>query len=162
MLELMYESKGLGLAANQVALPYRLFVMNPTADPEQKEHELVLINPVILERRGSVEGEEGCLSFPGLYQKVRRARTIKVQAYYLDGKAVEIVPTESLTSRVIQHEIDHLDGVLFIDKMGALAKFASRGALQDFEKEYRRAQERGEIPPDAQIKEELTALEALA
>jgi peptide deformylase len=162
MLELMYESKGLGLAANQVALPYRLFVMNPTADPEQKEHQLVLINPVILERRGSVEGEEGCLSFPGLYQKVRRARTIKVQAYNLDGEAVEIVPTESLTSRIIQHEIDHLDGVLFIDKMGALAKFASRGALQDFEKEYRRAQERGEIPPDAQTKEELKALEALA
>src|SRR5437763_11384747 len=131
MLELMYEARGLGLAATQVALPYQLFVANFAGDPQQKEDERVYINPVVLERKGSVEGEEGCLSFPGLFQKVRRAKTIRVQAYNLDGQAVEIVPTESLTSRVIQHEIDHLDGVLFIDKMGALAKFASRGALQD-------------------------------
>src|SRR5437762_1681747 len=89
MLELMYESKGLGLAANQVGLPYQLLVMNPTTEPQEKERERVLINPVILERRGSVEGEEGCLSFPGLYQKVRRARSIKVQAYNLQGESVE-------------------------------------------------------------------------
>ena len=162
MLELMYESKGLGLAANQVGLPYQLLVMNPTTEPQEKERERVLINPVILERRGSVEGEEGCLSFPGLYQKVRRAKTIKVQAYNLRGECVEIVPTEALESRVLQHEIDHLNGVLFIDKMGALAKFASRGSLQDLEREYRRAQERGEIASDPQLTQELNELEVLA
>src|SRR3954454_23331788 len=81
MLELMYEAKGLGLAANQVAWPFQLLVMNDLADPEQKDHEHVLINPVILERKGSIEGEEGCLSFPDLLQKVRRAKSVKVQAY---------------------------------------------------------------------------------
>src|SRR5205823_11352797 len=130
MLELMYESKGLGLAANQVALPYRLFVMNPTADPLQREHELVCINPVILERKGSVEGEEGCLSFPGLYQKVRRAKSIKVRAYNLDGEAIEEAWAD-LEARVVQHEVDHLHGVLFIDKMGPIAKLASRGTLKE-------------------------------
>ncbi len=86
MLELMYEARGLGLAANQVVLPYQLLVMNVTGDPQQREQELVLINPVVQERKGSVEGDEGCLSFPGLYQKVRRAKTVKVQAYNLDGQ----------------------------------------------------------------------------
>src|SRR4051812_34379492 len=89
MLELMYENHGLGLAANQVAWPFQLLVMNDLSDPEQKEHERVLINPVILERKGTMEGEEGCLSFPDLFQKVRRARTVTVQAYNLDGVAIE-------------------------------------------------------------------------
>ena len=164
MLALMYEARGLGLAAPQVALPFQMFVMNPTADPEQREHEKVLINPVILERRGTIEGEEGCLSFPGLYQKIRRAKSVKVQAYDLDGKEVlyEIAgstPEEQLCSRLMQHEIDHLDGVLFIDKMGPIAKLASRGSLKEFEREYRRAQRRGEIPPDADLEKALTELE---
>jgi peptide deformylase len=163
MLELMYEAKGLGLAANQVALPYQLLVMNATADPAQKEHERILINPVILDHGGGkVEGEEGCLSFPGLFQKVRRWRTVRVQAYDLEGKQVEVVPAEVLESRVLQHEIDHLHGELFIDKMGPLGKLASRGSLHQLEREYRKAQERDEIPPDAKIEEELSALAALA
>src|SRR5262245_39814632 len=73
MLELMYESHGIGLATNQVFLPYQMFVLNPSADPNKREEEAVYINPVILERKGTIEGEEGCLSFPGLFQKVRRA-----------------------------------------------------------------------------------------
>ena len=164
MLHLMYEARGLGLAAPQVALPFQMFVINPTADPEQRDKELVLINPVILERRGTIEGEEGCLSFPGLYQKIRRARSVKVQAYDLDGKdlLVEVAgstPEEQLCSRLLQHEIDHLDGVLFIDKMGPIAKLASRGALKEFERDYRRAQQRGDIPPDPDIEKMLTDLE---
>ena len=63
-----------------MVLPYRLLVINMTADPEQRDKELICINPVVVERKGSVEGEEGCLSFPGLFQKVRRAKTVKVQA----------------------------------------------------------------------------------
>ena len=120
MMEAMYEARGLGLAAPQVALPFQLLVMNMTGKPEEKELEAVYLNPVIVERKGSVEDEEGCLSFPGLYQKVRRAKTIKVQAYNLKGELVEKVVND-LEARAWQHEIDHLNGVLFIDKMGVLA-----------------------------------------
>jgi peptide deformylase len=161
MLELMYGARGLGLAANQVAWPFQLFVMNATANPEQADQQRVLINPVILERKGTIEGEEGCLSFPDLYQKVRRAKTVKVQAYDLDGNLFEIVTSElpqnlsELSSRVLQHEIDHLHGVLFIDKMGPLGKLAARGSLREFEREYRKAQEKGEIPSDAEIEKRL-------
>src|SRR5262245_44896032 len=151
MLELMYEARGLGLAAPQVALPFQLIVINPTADPQQREREQVLINPTLLERKGSVEGEEGCLSFPGLFQKVRRAKTVRVQAYNLKGEALDLVPADVLESRLLQHEIDHLHGVLFIDKMGTIAKLASRQALKDLEREYLRAQERGDLPPDAEL-----------
>jgi peptide deformylase len=147
MLELMYEARGLGLAAPQVALTYQMLVMNPTADPEQKEKELVLINPVILERKGTIEGEEGCLSFPKLFQKVRRAKTVKVHGYDLKGQELEIL-AHDLEARVLQHEIDHLHGILFIDKMGPIAKLSSRAALKEFEREFRKAQERGELPPD--------------
>lgn len=154
MLQLMYEAHGVGLATNQVFLTYQMFVMNPTADPEQREHERVFINPVVVERKGTIEGEEGCLSFPKLYQKVRRAKTVRVQAYNLQGEPVEET-YEDTPSRIVQHEIDHLHGVLFIDKMGAIAKLASRSALREFEREYRKAQEKGEIPPDDEIKRQL-------
>lgn len=158
MLELMYEARGLGLAANQVAWPFQLLVMNDLSDPAQKEREHVLINPVILERKGSVEGEEGCLSFPDLFQKVRRAKTVKVQAYNLEGQAIEIEASE-LTARIIQHEIDHLHGVLFIDNFGTIAKLASRSSLRAFEREHRRAQERGELPGDEVIRKMLEEME---
>ena len=157
MLELMYGAKGLGLAATQVALPYQLFVANFAGDPQQKEHERVYINPVILERKGSVEGEEGCLSFPGLFQKVRRAKTVRVQAYNLNGELVEEQASD-LASRVLQHEIDHLHGILYIDKMGTIARLASRSALKEFERDFQKARERGEIPPDAEIARALAAL----
>ncbi len=159
MLELMYERHGLGLAAPQVALPYQMTVINPTGDPEQKEHEAVLINPVVLEKKGSIEGDEGCLSFPDLFQKVRRAKTVKVVYYNLKGETVEVVSNSDLHSRLLQHEIDHLHGILYIDKMGTLARISARGSLREFEAAYRRAQERGEIPPDAEIEKTLKALE---
>jgi peptide deformylase len=159
MLELMYEAKGLGLAAPQVCLPYQVLVMNPSADAEQRDQEGVYINPVILEHKGSVEGEEGCLSFPGLYRKVRRAKTVKVRAYDLRGEPFETIASE-LKGRVLQHEIDHLQGILFIDKIGAVAKLSVRGPIQEFEREYKKAQERGEIPPDQEIEQLLLTLEA--
>jgi peptide deformylase len=81
MLELMYASEGLGLAAPQVALDMQLLIMNFSGDPESKEHEVVAINPVIVESKGAVSDREGCLSFPGLYQNVRRAKTVKVKFY---------------------------------------------------------------------------------
>jgi peptide deformylase len=157
MLDVMYEHKGLGLAANQVALPYRLLVMNLSGAEKDPAQEGVYINPVILERKGSMEDEEGCLSLPKLYAKVRRAKTVRVQAYNLKGELLDISASD-LAARCWQHEIDHLDGVLFIDKIGPIAKLASRGALKQFEREYRRAQERGEIPPDAEIEQTLEAM----
>jgi peptide deformylase len=159
MMELMYEARGLGLAATQVALPYQLLVMNITGDPAQKDREEVFINPTLVERKGSIDDEEGCLSFPGLFQKVRRAKTVKIQAYDLKGKLIEKVVSD-LEARAWQHEIDHLNGVLFIDKMGPLARFAARGSVKDFERQFRRAQERGEIPPDVELEKFLAALEA--
>jgi peptide deformylase len=150
MLELMYENKGLGLAANQVFLPYRIVVLNPAGDPQQRDREEVLLNPVILERKGTIEGEEGCLSFPGLYQKIRRAKTVRVQAYNLRGEVIDKVVSE-LEARLWQHEVDHLDGILFIDKMGTIARLASRNALKEFEQDYQRGQEKGEIPSTAEI-----------
>src|SRR6266478_944923 len=129
MKELMYEAKGLGLAAPQVALPYQLLVTNITGDPNQPEREEIYVNPVIVERKGTIDDEEGCLSFPGLFQKVRRAKTITIRAYDLKGQAVEKVVSD-LEARAWQHEIDHLNGVLFIDKMGLLGRIASRGSLK--------------------------------
>jgi peptide deformylase len=159
MLALMYESKGLGLAANQVAWPFQLLVMNELADPLQKEHEHVVINPVIIEEEGWQEGEEGCLSFPELFQKVRRRKKVTVEAYNLQGQPVKITCSD-LPSRVLQHEIDHLHGQLFIDRMGSIGKMSSRGVLRTFESDYRKAQERGEIPSDDDIAKTLASIEA--
>jgi peptide deformylase len=118
----------------------------------------VFLNPQIVERKGFMEDEEGCLSFPGLYQKIRRSKTIKVRAYNLKGELVEKVVSD-LESRAWQHEIDHLNGVLFIDMMGPIAKLASRSSCKSFERDFRRMQEKGEIPPDAEIEKLLAVLE---
>lgn len=159
MLELMYEAKGLGLAAPQVALPYRLLVMNFAGDPEQKDQECVAINPVLVEKKGGTEdASEGCLSFPGLYQKVRRSKTAIVRAYDLEGKLFEMT-THELPARIWQHEIDHLDGTLYIDKMGPLGKISARGALRELEQKFRKAQEKGEWPSDADIEKMLKEIE---
>jgi peptide deformylase len=159
MLALMYEHRGLALAATQVELPFRMVVMNIKADPLDKEAEAVCINPVILERKGTQEGDEGCLSFPELFQRIRRAKTVHVQAYNLKGELIDKT-VHDLEARVWQHEIDHLDGILFIDKMGPIAKLGSRSTLKKFEREFKKAQERGEIPPEAEIKKTLEALAA--
>jgi peptide deformylase len=147
MLELMYEHEGLGLAAPQVALPWQLIVLNFSADPEDKENEFVAINPVILESKGSVVGREGCLSFPGLYQNVRRAKTVKVQAYNLQGEPYEML-CHDLPARVWQHEIDHLHGILFIDRMGSLGRERSARELEQFIAEFEEEKRKGLLPAD--------------
>ena len=159
MKELMYLAKGLGLAAPQVALPFQLLVMNVTGDPKQPEREEAFLNPQIVERKGVMEDEEGCLSFPGLYQNVRRAKTIKVRAYNLKGELVERVVSD-LESRAWQHEIDHLNGILFIDMMGPISKLAARSSVKNFEKLFREAQKKGEIPADMEIEKLLAAIES--
>ena len=157
MFDLMYESRGIGLAANQVALPYRFFVMNLTADPEQKDHEQVFINPEIVKRHSSIEDEDGCLSFPGLYAKVRRARKIKVRAFDLAGNPVEI-DAEDLESRAIQHETDHLAGRLFIDLLGPSSRNSATAKLREFETQFRQSQASGEFPSDEEIVRQLENL----
>jgi peptide deformylase len=150
MFELMYEARGIGLAANQVALPFRFFVLNLSADPEQKDQELVFINPEIVKRHSSTEGEEGCLSLPGLYSKVRRAKRIRVRAYDLEGNLVER-DIDDLFSRAVQHETDHLDGKLFIDYLEPTALRAAEDKIREFEQTYRQGQRSGAIPPDAEL-----------
>ena len=161
MFDLMYEARGVGLAANQVGLPFRFFILNVTADPEQKDQELVFINPEIVKRHFSAEDEEGCLSIPGVYFKVRRPRKIKVRAFDLAGEQIEI-DADALFSKAIQHETDHLAGKLFIDHLGALTRHSLKGKLREFEKEFRQAQADGEYPEDAEIVRRLDAMSAPA
>lgn len=157
MFDLMYAARGVGLAANQVALPYRFFILNLTADPEKKEEEQVFINPEIIKRHSSVEHEEGCLSFPGLYTNVRRAKKIKIRAFDLQGNEIE-KDGDDLFGRAFQHETDHLSGRLFIDSLGPLAQHTVKGKLREFEKSFREAQAAGEYPSDEEITRQLDAL----
>ncbi|WP_435009882.1 peptide deformylase [Tundrisphaera lichenicola] len=154
MFGLMYAANGIGLAANQVGIPLRFFILNLTADAEQPEHEQVFINPEIVKRHSSEENEEGCLSLPGLYGKVRRARKIRVQAFDLAGNPVE-VEAEDLLGRAIQHENDHLDGKLFIDYLGPIAKTTTNAKVKEIEAGYRKAQLEGTFPDDDEIRRQL-------
>ncbi|MDR3639186.1 MAG: peptide deformylase [Isosphaeraceae bacterium] len=157
MFDLMYAARGVGLAANQVGLPYRFFILNLTADPEKKEEEQVFINPEIVKRHASVENEEGCLSFPGLYTNVRRAKKIKFQAFDLQGNILQ-KEADDLFGRAFQHETDHLSGRLFIDTLGPLAQHSVKPKLREFEKSFRAAQAAGEYPSDEDIVRQLDAM----
>ena len=159
MFQLMYEHQGVGLAANQVDLPYRLFVTNVEGDPAIKEAERVYINPVLSGGKGQEEGDEGCLSIPGVTAPVVRSSTIKVQAYDLDGQTID-TEVEGLTARVLQHETDHLDGQLFIDRLGPTQQAAIRDALEQFEIEFAQRRQEGGIPSDEAIAARLQQLEA--
>jgi peptide deformylase len=157
MFELMYAAEGIGLAANQVGLPYRLFVLNLTGKKEEKDQEHVFINPEIVSRKGTQEAEEGCLSFPKLYGQVRRAQEIVVEAFDLDGQGFEL-SIDDLASRAIQHETDHLDGMLFTDRLSESTQREVAPTIADFESQFRRQQELGVIPADAEIEAELRRL----
>jgi peptide deformylase len=156
MFDLMYEARGIGLAANQVAVPLQFFVLNLTADPEQKDKEQVFINPEIVKRHSMVEEEEGCLSFPALYAKVKRARRVRVVAYDLQGNEVTI-EADDLYGRAIQHETDHLHGRLFVDLIDPTAQTNAAPKIKEFEQSYREAQARGEFPDDEEIRRQLDA-----
>jgi peptide deformylase len=160
MFGLMYAANGIGLAANQVGLPYRLFVLNLKASAEAPEEEHVFINPVITSRKGTAEGEEGCLSLPGLYAQVKRSERAVLNAYDLDGQEINL-ELDGLFARAAQHEIDHLDGVLFIDRLSPTARIDLADGLSDFEVQFEGARERGEIVSDAEIARHLAELEKL-
>jgi peptide deformylase len=160
MFDLMYQNKGIGLAANQVDLPYRLFVVNTSGDPKEPDQELVFINPVLSKPKGSDEAEEGCLSLPGLYADVRRPTNIRVSAYNLAGQEVTY-DADGLFARVLQHENDHLDGVMFVDHLSPTALAGIKHKLEDFRSEFESRRDLGEIPGDAKIFETLATLEKL-
>lgn len=111
MLKIMKQANGVGLAAPQVGVGKRVIVIAP-----EGMRPLPLINPVIVEQSGEMIGQEGCLSIPGLYGDVTRSAAVVVEAYDRKGKPVTY-EMEGMAARVVQHEIDHLDGVLFIDKV---------------------------------------------
>ncbi|MBT3890818.1 MAG: peptide deformylase [Planctomycetaceae bacterium] len=134
MFELMYAAKGVGLAANQVNLPLRLFVVNTSSDAEEGE-ELVFINPVLSKGKGSEIEDEGCLSLPNVYGPVNRSRTIHVEAFGMQGNTIS-ADLDGLLARVVQHETDHLDGIMFLDRMNPLSLKALEADLQEFELEF--------------------------
>ena len=120
MAETMYAAPGVGLAATQVGEPWQVFVVDCAAEGEPSDFR-VFINPEILEREGSTVFEEGCLSFPGAREEVERAARVRVRAQDRDGKWFEL-EAEGLLAIAIQHENDHLQGVLMIDRLGPLKK----------------------------------------
>lgn len=158
MFELMYAAKGVGLAANQVDLPLRLFIIN-TAGKAGEGEELVLINPVIVQATGSAEQEEGCLSLPGLYAPVRRPDRVKAEAYNLAGEKM-VIEADGLLGRAIQHELDHLDGVLFVDRLSDTLKMAVRPDLDEFVADFDIQRRLGAYPADEEIRAHTLELEA--
>lgn len=122
MLETMYASNGVGLAAPQVGVSKRMMVIDVAGEDEPRK-PIVFINPEIIEASGEMVGQEGCLSFPGVFFEVRRAASIVVKFKNVSGKDQKLVASGNLLCRAIQHEIDHLEGELFIDK--AVSKLAA-------------------------------------
>jgi peptide deformylase len=115
MVETMNAAPGVGLAANQVGSLHRVFVANPSEDHDPAKL-LVVINPELVERQGELVSEEGCLSIPEFRDKVRRDRRVLVRGLDRNGRPIQ-VEGEDLLARILQHEIDHLNGVLFVDRL---------------------------------------------
>ena len=157
MFELMYQHNGIGLAANQVDLPYRLFVLNLKGKQGEGE-ERVFINPMLSAPKGLAEAEEGCLSLPELYADVKRAEKITLSAFDLEGQPLRL-ELDGLFARAAQHELDHLDGKLFIDRLSTTGELAVRDPLRRFEEDFAARRAHGEIPNDAQIAARLAELE---
>lgn len=138
MFETMYHADGIGLAAPQIGLPIRLLVIDLDAlkedSPELASFKTVMINPVMLEMsEEELEGNEGCLSIPGISEKVFRSEWIKIQYYDTDFKP-HINEFEGFTARVIQHEYDHLEGSLFTDHINPLRRQMIKSKLNNISK----------------------------
>jgi peptide deformylase len=142
MLETMYAAPGIGLAATQVDRHIRLIVIDIS---EEHNAPLVLINPEIIARVGDEQAEEGCLSVPGIYDKVRRAQRVIVRALDRDGQSFELT-AEGLLGICIQHEMDHLEGKLFVDYLSELKRSRIRGKLAKDRKDNIAARTREKTP----------------
>ncbi len=157
MFQLMYEAEGIGLAANQIDLPLRMFVMNLAGNPHEGE-ERVFLNPVLRLPRGTREKQEGCLSLPGVYANVRRPEEVILHAFELSGDEFE-QRIDGMFARVVQHEIDHLNGVLFIDHLDEESLDEVTPSLKQFTQEFSDAQREQRLPSDAHIAEMRAAWE---
>ena len=135
MFETMYAAPGIGLAATQVNVHKRVLVIDIS---ETRDQPLALVNPEVIQRQGIEETEEGCLSVPGIYDKVTRAERIRVRALDRNGKSIEM-DADGLLAVCIQHEIDHLDGKLFVDYLSELKRTRIRKKLEKERKDKRPA-----------------------
>ena len=115
LVETMYAAPGVGLAANQVASPHRVFVANPAEDHDPSRL-LVVVNPEVVESEGEITAEEGCLSIPDFREDVRRARRVLIRGLDREGRPIEIEGVD-LLARIFQHEMDHLNGLFFVDRL---------------------------------------------
>ncbi|MFO0940607.1 MAG: peptide deformylase [Pirellulales bacterium] len=158
MFRLMYEHRGVGLAATQVGLPIRLFVMNSTGR-EGDGQEVVMINPVISRPRGNEMAEEGCLSLPNINGNVIRAKTIRVNAFTLAGQEIN-QDFSGYEARIIQHETDHLDGTLFIDRLKEGAEVEIAGELEQLKIDFDSRQRTGSLPTNDVLTAEISEWEA--
>ena len=137
MFARMRKSKGVGLAAPQVGLRQRILVLNPTGE---EQDDLALVNPTIVARAGErTLFDEGCLSFPGIYAEIQRPDRCTVRSQDLTGKTIE-AEYSGFVSRIIQHEYDHLEGVLLVDRMSPAEKLKHKAALEELVARHRRAQ----------------------
>ena len=159
MFDLMYLQKGVGLAANQVNLPYRFFILNLEGDPA-KAAEYVFLNPEISRRSGTVEAEEGCLSFPDIYAPVKRSEKLVLSGFDLNGEELNY-ELSGFFARAVQHEYDHLEGILFVDRLSPSGLLSVKQPLADLELEFQGDRDRGVVPHDQQITARLMELEQL-
>jgi len=149
MFELMYEARGIGLAANQVGLPLRMFVMNLAGEAGAGE-EFVFINPTFIKATGGDEAEEGCLSLPGVYGPVLRPAEVRFTAYTLAGEKFD-ESVDGLFARCVQHETDHVDGIMFIDRMDEEALYQIQSQVDQFELTFERLRGEGKLSTDEEI-----------
>ena len=153
MFKIMYEFRGVGLAANQVNLPIRLFIANPSGDKEEGP-ELVFINPEVNKAKGIVEAEEGCLSLPGINANVKRNKSLQINAYDLGGNEIK-ANIDGFLGRIVQHEIDHLDGVLFIDRLAEEIPRPLAEQIQALETMFETKQKSGAIAQNEELHAQL-------
>lgn len=132
MIELMVKSAGIGLAAPQIGLPIRLIVLSITG---KFDDAFALINPELSSFQGVSEIEEGCLSVPGVHGKVRRSQVCQAKGLDLDGNET-VIEAADLSATVLQHETDHLNATLFIDRLSTLGRFAARKSIKALEDKY--------------------------
>ncbi|MCI0651856.1 MAG: peptide deformylase [Planctomycetes bacterium] len=142
MLRIMYDHGGIGLAGPQVGWSKRIFVANLAGAADKPEEELVFINPVVTAPGEEAVLEEGCLSFPDVRIEIVRADRVHIAALNLAGERFEMDASEML-ARCVQHEVDHLDGILFISRISLAARMAIRGKLKDLERKYKESKEAG-------------------
>lgn len=145
MLRLMHATRGVGLAAPQVGHNIRMFVMNPTGEPAD---DRVYVNPSLSDAEGEEEGEEGCLSIPNITARIWRSKSVRITAQDLEGRPIEEA-SSGFPARVWQHETDHLDGTLILERMGPVAKLAARRVLRELTKEWEAANPQAAKPVKA-------------